>query len=210
MRVQLCLAAVVAALLLAALAGCGGGTKVVTKTVSGAVASSPIPAAPSITPTTTGSADDGSAKITNRVIGDGRPARDGSMLLRVRNLEVVTGSLPPKEFSSTITPVPGAKLVVIELVASNEGLTPTTPFCGGTGSVLIDTGGRNYDPDNRTIDLRENSAYCESLQPGFQATYRILYQVPRTSVVRAIGVWDDNEPGDSDGEQSWVRFARAR
>lgn len=180
-------------------AGCGGGE---TETVT--VTSPSIDAGPSSDEgaTTSTSRSEGAVDVAINAVG-----RDGGLQYRVSKVIQTTGQLPVSEFSDPLKPAKGAKFVVVDVTVKNVGAGPTMPFCGGTGTILIDAADRNFQTDGMNmISLAKNSGVlCDNLNPGFRSSMQLLFEVPSDASPTAVALWDTDEDDDFNGQNSWIR-----
>lgn len=187
-----------------ALSGCGSTGEVVTVTKSDPAAA-PAQDEQVTTPTET---ESGGRDIRIGTVG-GPALTDGSMTVQVNSLEATRSKVPNNPYSDQITPVGGAKLVVAEVIVLNDGRKSISPFCGGSGSTLVDDSERNYDQDTRTNDVAGNDICIDDIQPGFKKTYKLLYQIPLEAKVDSIAIWDTDEESDYFGK-TVIQFAKPR
>ena len=181
-------------------AGCGGAA---TRTVT--VTTPPIDAGPSASqPTETTTRADGATVATVS-----ETTRDGGLQFRVTRFYETARTLPVKEFSDPVKATKGAKFVVAEVTVKNLGKKSTMPFCGGTGTVLIDSENRNFDAaSEKMIDLAGNERMCDQINPGFRTSMQLLFEVPSDTQPKAVALWDTDEVDDYFGTTSWVRVSR--
>jgi hypothetical protein len=195
----------------ALLASCGGGepetvtvVETVTQTETVTETVEPIPDATETTPPDSSSG--GSAGATQRKIG-GTGIDDG-LAYRVTRLTEVP-SIPQDEYTEprTVTPVEGAKLVTADVTVTNNGSTSVDPFCGGTGSVLVDEEDRNFDPLSEVqVSIPGNEICGDALQPGFKQSYTLAFQIPKSATPAGLAVW--NSDSDDYSGESYVIFVK--
>jgi hypothetical protein len=184
-RVSTC-ALLVAGLSIVAV-GCGGSTKTVTVTTGDLGGpSADTNTSPAPTP-----ADNG-PKITDRAMW--QIASDGTeqfKLLSVRSVQSIA-----QDFDSPIAAVSGARFIIATVEIRNDGRVAVQPFCGGDGSILIDSKDRNYSVNDNEMNLSGNTVCGDDLQPGFRNSFKVLFQVPVSSRITNLAVWNTDQASD--------------
>ena len=183
------------------IAGCGGGGAVTTITVSATSPADSLDTTPSADGNTETGIDAGASDVAMGGVG-----RDGGLQFRVTSVNRSSTQIPVQEYAERVAPAKGAEFIIADVVVKNIGQTSSTPFCGASGTVLIDLDGKNYDPINSLYSIAGNDALCEKLNPGFKRSVRLVYEVPKNVTTHAIALWDTEENGDYNG-QTWVRVA---
>ena len=188
--------------------GCGGGsaaktvTAVTTVTQTVTTATSDGISGPSADTTTAASTSPASgAKIADRKIN--QVGGDGHLLFKVTSWQIVASV--PQSYDQPVKPAPGAKLLEATVTVQNNGQTSVSPFCGGSDVTLIDGKNRNFDALSQAMVGIPGNNTCDNLQPGFHATYKLVFQMPATAVPTDLALWDSDDANDYSGAASWVR-----
>lgn len=191
-----------AAILTIGLTACGGA-----KTASGgtpATTAGTSAPAPDVTPTTDASEPaTPAAQIRDRPVG--RSGRDGNLVFTVNNVQAVTSV--SQNYAAPAVPVRGGKFVLAKVTVRNDGQKGAMPFCGGLDTTMIDSRDRNFQMDDQIAISVPGNALCDNLDPGFQAQYQLVFQLPKTAQAVALAFWDSDQAGDFDGSSSWVRVS---
>jgi hypothetical protein len=111
-----------------------------------------------------------------------------------------------RDFEAPVTAVSGARFIIATVEVKNDGQVAVQPFCGGGGAVLIDAKNRNFSVSDDEIDLSGNTVCGGDLQPGFRNSFRLLFQVPISSRIINLAVWNDGQEGDPTGD-SVIRYS---
>lgn len=187
---------------LSLVAGCGGGATTVTVTS----ATTSIDAGPANDEGTTTAAT--TTQTGSKIAKIGWVEVDGSLQFRVNSFRATTAALAVQQYSDPVIARKGAKFIVVNVTVKNIGKVAVTPFCGGTGSVLVDHEDRNFQPIDQLYSLAGNEDICGGeLNPGFRATVDLAFEVPKDVVRDSIALWDPNEDGDYTGDASHVQVA---
>jgi hypothetical protein len=80
---------------------------------------------------------------------------------------------------------------VLSIETKNESHSPTSPFCGGGESVVLDAEGNEYSGQSV---LFNGSADCSGeLQPGTTETFEAEFKIPSTAVPVAAAIYGEYE-----------------
>lgn len=139
----------------------------------------------------------------------GEAGRDGELAFRVTSLDEVQ-SIPTVRFGGgPIYAKEGAKLVQVTVEVLNHGKTEADNFCGESGAVLLDARDRNYSILPKYLDVQGNNEIClNGVEPGFEGTVVLPFQVPSDAKVSAVALWDSEERGDRSGNKSYLVFEK--
>jgi hypothetical protein len=192
------------ALFVAGIASACGETKETVRTVERTVVVTTTVEAPP-------AADSATSTSTTPTQNTGRTERsfggvgiDEGIAFRVTGWETVTSV--PQEYDNPVHPVAGAKFVLVTVNWSNKTKTAADPFCGGQGAVLIDSEDRNFEPKSSEQISIPGNDICEDLQPGFQRTDKLLFELPNSAKPGSIALWNSDSETDYSHE-SYVIFS---
>ncbi len=182
--------------------GCGGGSSTVTVTNVAEQPTIDADDAPQSGSEVTTGINAGAKEVSL-----GQTGSDASLAFKVTRFSATAGNVAVQSYADPIKPASGAKMIVVDVVVKNEGQTAQMPFCGGTGSVLIDTENRNFNPITNQYTVAGNDEVCTDLNPGFKRTVKLVFEIPTAAKVSAVALWDANEEGDFSGN-TWVRVSK--
>ncbi|MBF6618850.1 MAG: DUF4352 domain-containing protein [Patulibacter sp.] len=145
-----------------------------------------------------GEADAADEAGDRKVTRIGKAATDDDMTFKVESFDRVS-SVPVSEFSDPITGDDDAAFYIATVTWKNNTSTSARNFCGDRGAVLVDGEYRNFDIDDRTIDVADGGT-CEDVQPGFKATVKLLFQMPDDAEPDMLALWNSDAPADPQRE----------
>lgn len=184
------------------LIGCSGGDETVTETVTVTELENETPAESDRADEPSEDTEDDSAATP---VSFGKTGDDGSLEISVVDLslhDLVAGvGLWAGE---SIEPRDGAYLATVEVKWTNNGKVSYIP-CSTSAIVLVDQEGRNFTghPEQFLV----SGEGCREVQPGFETTGTVLFEVPDDAEIASVALWDETESGDYDGSKSYLSFS---
>ncbi len=176
---------------------------VVATALAAGCSDDPHPTSSSST-TTTATTATTDAGITDAKIGPGYGATDGGLRFTVTRVERTTD--PVRLTTGRLDLGPSEAAVVVTVDVTNVSAPPAKPFCVDPGIILVDDTGGNRGPEAESMHL-PGSDGCGEVRPGQTRRFRQLFSVPREATNFGVGLWSSQEPGDSMGGSTWVRFS---
>jgi hypothetical protein len=185
---------------------CGGESQeaapvTVTETVTETVEAPPdaTPTEPTPVPTDNQSSSDVRKPTVVRELGG--TGNDDGLAYRVQSIEEVS-SIQLDEYTdpSAIRPVAGARLIAARVTVINNTRVGVGPFCAGTGVTLVDADDRNFEMVDDSTWIPDNEICGDDIQPGFQDTYTLAFQMPKSAKVAGLALWNSDSETDYSGD----------
>lgn len=131
--------------------------------------------------------DSASKAVEVSAHGLGRPASAGQM------------TLTPVSFSRLSEAGDTATYQAVVSV-KNNGSAGISPFCGGSGAIVLDSKSRSFDGDS---SIGSDSSNCgDDVQPGLTAgNFKMMFKMPADAKPKILKLW--GETGNEENAQLW-------